>query len=138
MQGDPGCTPDAIVISPDGRTAYVAAAGSGDAIILNLPSLTVAGVVQTGGYPDALGEGGHWLYVANGASNTVTAFSGLRSPREIGGVTYPFGIAVVPGRRAGSSFGNTILGKPPATGKRDAPAPAVLAHPKPFYGLPPA
>ena len=26
-QGDAGCTPDAITISPDGRTAYVAAAG---------------------------------------------------------------------------------------------------------------
>jgi DNA-binding beta-propeller fold protein YncE len=138
MQGDPGCTPDAIVISPDGRTAYVAAAGSGDAIILNLPSLTVAGVVQTGGYPDALGLGGHWLYVANGASNTVTAFSGLRSPWEIGGVTYPFGIAVVPGRRPGSALGNTIFGTLPAAGNRGAAAAAVPAHPKPFYGLPPA
>ena len=137
MQGDPGCTPDAIVISPDGRTAYVAAAGSGDAIILNLPSLTIAGVVQTGGYPDALGQSGRWLYVANGASNTVTAFSGLRSPWEIGGVTYPFGVAVVPGHMSGSALGNPILGTLPVSANHGASAAAVLARPQPFYGSPP-
>lgn len=96
-QGDPGCTPDAITISPDGRTAYVAAAGSNDVLLLNLASLSVAAVAQTGAYPDGLGLSGAWLYVANGASNTMSVFSGLRSPRTRNNVTYPFGVAVLPG-----------------------------------------
>ena len=96
-EGDPGCTPSALTISPDGRTAYIAAAGSGDVVMLGLPSLAVVGVVETGAYPDALGLSGQWLYVANGESNTISAFSGLGSPRTIGDVTYPFGVAVVPG-----------------------------------------
>jgi DNA-binding beta-propeller fold protein YncE len=95
MQGDPGCTPDAIAIAGDGRTAYVAAAGSADVIMLALPSLTVAGVLETGGYPDALGLGSGWLFVADGSSNATTIFSGLRAPRTVPGGMYPFGVAVV-------------------------------------------
>lgn len=50
--GHPGCTPDTITILPNGKTAYVAAAGSAGVMLLHLPSLAIAGVVQTGAYPD--------------------------------------------------------------------------------------
>jgi DNA-binding beta-propeller fold protein YncE len=137
MQGDPGCTPSAIVISPDGSAAYVSAAGSADVIMLNLPSLTVAGVVETGAYPDALGLSGRWLYVANGASNTMSVFSGLKPPQTVGGVTYPFGVAVVP------SVGGETHGVNPIDATAPAPRArvyrtAVRVRPAPFYGLPPA
>jgi DNA-binding beta-propeller fold protein YncE len=137
-QGDPGCTPDAIVISPDGGTAYVAAAGSGDMIVLSLPSLSLVGVVQTGAYPDALGLNGNWLYVANGASNTMTVFSGLATPQTVSGVTYPFGVAVVPGSGADTPGAPAIVrwavGAPavPSAGAPHMPGPT---HPSPFYGL---
>ena len=137
MSGDPGCTPSAIVISHDGRTAYVSAAGSGDVILLNLPSLTVLGVVNVGAYPDALGLSGRWLYVGNGASNTMSIFSGLRSPRTVGGVTYPFGIAVVPAPSSATSDIGPIDG--PATPERTNgnPVPAVRTPTAPFYGVTP-
>ncbi len=137
-QGDPGCTPDAITISPDGRTAYVAAAGSGDALLLNLPSLSVAGVVQTGGYPDALGLSGRWLYVANGASNTMSVFSGLRSPASVGGVTYPFGVAVVPGTDDGAATTGPALAHPlsPVASRDGQSAPMAPQRPLPSYGAP--
>ena len=136
MQGDPGCTPSAIVISPDGRTAYVSAAGSADVIMLNLPSLTVAGVVETGAYPDALGLSGRWLYVANGASDTMTVFSGLRAPQTVGGVTYPFGVAIV-SKIVGETHGvNPIDVTASAPRAGEYTGTAVSARPAPFYGLP--
>ena len=66
-------------------------------MLLNLQSLSVAAVAQTGGYPDGLALSGKWLYVANAASNTMSVFSGLSSPTTLGNVTYPFGVAVLPG-----------------------------------------
>jgi DNA-binding beta-propeller fold protein YncE len=136
-QGDPGCTPDAITIAPDGRTAYVAAAGSGDVMLLSLPSLSVAGVVQTGAYPDALGLSGRWLYVANGASNTMSVFSGLRSPVSVGGVTYPFGVAVIPGTGDATSTTGPALSpaSSPVGSIEVQPAHAALGRQLPFYGL---
>ncbi len=138
-QGDPGCTPDAITISPNGKTAYVAAAGSSDVLLLSLPSLSVAAVAQTGGYPDGLGLSGSWLYVANGASNTMTVFKGLRSPRTLGGVTYPFGVAVLPGTDDAISGGDgpALAPASASAGPSDAqPVPPALSPQEPFYGLP--
>ena len=133
MQGDPGCTPHAIVISPDGRTAYVAAAGSNDVMLLNLHPLTVEGVVQVGGYPDALGLSGRWLYVANGASNTMSVFKGLQAPRSVGGVTYPYGVAIVPESNANGT--QPIPVPSPASATEGATGLSVRSHPMPFYGV---
>lgn len=94
--GDPGCTPTAIAITHGGNSAYVAAAGSADVIELALPSLSVTRVIPTGAYPDALGLASHWLFVANGASDTVSVFHGPAAPVEVPGLSYPFGIAVTP------------------------------------------
>ncbi len=136
-EGDPGCTPSALTISPDGRTAYIAAAGSGDVVMLGLPSLAVVGVVETGAYPDALGLSGQWLYVANGESNTISAFSGLGSPRTIGDVTYPFGVAVVPGSGSSSQTAGTARPSPEESVRPlGASGAAAEAHVAPFYGLP--
>jgi hypothetical protein len=106
-EGDPGSTPNALTISPDGRTAYIAAAGSGDVVMLGLPSLALVGVVETCAYADAVGLSGQWLYVANGEFNTMSVFSGLGSPRTEESVR-PHGAS-----RAGGE-----------------------AHVAPFYGLP--
>jgi DNA-binding beta-propeller fold protein YncE len=131
-QGDPGCTPHAIVISPDGRTAYVAAAGSGDVMLLNLRPLAVEGVVQVGAYPDALGLSGRWLYVANGSSNTMSIFTGLQSPRSVGGVTYPYGVAVVPGSAPAST--PPIPHLLPASVVAGAASVPARSPATPFYG----
>jgi DNA-binding beta-propeller fold protein YncE len=135
-EGDPGCTPSALTISPDGRTAYVAAAGSGDVVMLALPSLALVGVVETGAYPDALGLSGQWLYVANGESNTMSVFSGLGSPRTIGDVTYPFGVAVVPGSGSTSRTEASVrTSTEDSVRPRGASRAAAEAHAAPFYGL---
>jgi DNA-binding beta-propeller fold protein YncE len=136
-EGDPGCTPSALTISPDGRTAYIAAAGSGDVVMLGLPSLASVGVVETGAYPDALGLSGQWLYVANGESNTISAFSGLGSPRTIGDVTYPFGVAVVPGTGSTSqTVGSARASAAGSVRPHGASRATVETHVAPFYGLP--
>jgi DNA-binding beta-propeller fold protein YncE len=138
-QGDPGCTPDAITISPDGSTAYVAAAGSNDVLLLSLPSLSVSAVAATGGYPDGLGLSGKWLYVANGASDTMSVFSGQKSPKTPGGVTYPFGVAVIPGAAdsTASASGPTLVpALPPAGGSDGQLSPPALSRQTPFYGFP--
>ncbi len=135
MQGDPGCTPHAIAISPDGRTAYVAAAGSGDVMLLNLPSLSIEGIVQVGDYPDALGLSGRWLYVANGASDDMSIFSGLRSPQTVGGVTYPYGVGIVAAGRAGSAA--PVVSPEPVPIVPGAPGGHVRTRPAPFYGVAP-
>ncbi|MBV8463714.1 MAG: YncE family protein [Acidimicrobiales bacterium] len=144
--GDPGCTPHAVVLSPNGRTADVAAAGSGDVMVVRLPALTVARVLPAGGYPDALGLSGRWLFVADGASNTMTVYTGLRSSKTVGGVTYPFGVAVVPGSASGA--GSVAAPAAPAAPAASAAtghaglAPGgigtapVPAPPAPFYGAP--
>ena len=106
--------------------------------MLNLPSLTVAGVVETGAYPDALGLSGHWLYVANGASNTMSVFSGLKSPRTVGGVTYPFGVAVVQKTGSGAQRVNPIVVSASTQRAGEGSSTTVRARPAPFYGLPPA
>jgi DNA-binding beta-propeller fold protein YncE len=140
-QGDPGCTPDAITITPNGRTAYVAAAGSSDVLLLSLPSLSVAAVAQTGGYPDGLGLSGKWLYVADAASDAMSVFSGLRSPRTLGNVTYPFGVAVLPGTVDSNSGANGPALAPalsPVAGNGGQAAPPALSHQAPFYGFPAA
>ena len=130
--GDPGCSPHAIVISPDGQTAYVAASGSGDLMVLNLHPLNVKGVVQVGTYPDAVGQSGRWLYVANAESNTMSIFKGHETPSTVGGVTYPYGVAVTPGGTSGRAA--PIPVRLPVTAVTGASAVSVSSPPTPFYG----
>jgi DNA-binding beta-propeller fold protein YncE len=137
-EGDPGCTPSAIVISGDGSKAYVSAAGSGDVIVLSLPSLTVSQVLEAGGYPDALGLSGGWLYVANAASETMSIFSGLRSPQTVGGVTYPFGIAVVLATGTDTAGIEPVAGPVSTKGVGRNSGPVFRTRPTPYYGLAPA
>jgi DNA-binding beta-propeller fold protein YncE len=133
--GDPGCTPSAIVISRDGSRAYVSAAGSADVIVLSLPSLTVLRVVGTGAYPDALGLSGGWLYVANGGSNTMSIFSGLKSPQTVVGVTYPFGVAIVPATGTDAGSVEPVTGAEPSSTFSGNTGSVILTRPAPFYGM---
>jgi len=126
--GDPGCTPTAIAISADGKDAYVAAAGSADALEVSLPGLTSLKVLPTGGYPDAVAVSGTWLFVTNGASNDLSVFHNARALKPVPTGPYPFGVALTSTVAAGLS---------PATAVR-APAHTESPNPaQPFYGVSP-
>jgi DNA-binding beta-propeller fold protein YncE len=65
-----GSDPNALALSPDGRTLYVAMAGNNAVAVVRVGPRTmrVAGLIPTGWYPTAVATSsdGHTLYVANG------------------------------------------------------------------------
>jgi len=69
----PGSDPNALTLSPDGRTLYVAMAGSNAVAVVRLDAngMHVAGLIPAGWYPSAVAASadGHTLYVANGKGN---------------------------------------------------------------------
>src|SRR5712692_558372 len=69
----PGSDPNALALSPDGRTLYVAMAGSNAVAVVRLgaKAMRVAGLIPAGWYPSALAASadGRTLYVANGKGN---------------------------------------------------------------------
>lgn len=95
QQGDPACSPEVLAISSNGATAWVAAAGSGFVLKVNLHRFVVAEEAPTGGYPDGVGVADGWVYTANAASNDATVIHngtvvGTPSTGE-----YPLGVVVV-------------------------------------------
>jgi YVTN family beta-propeller protein len=68
-----GSDPNALGLSPDGRTLYVALAGSNAVAVVRLgvKGMRVAGLIPTGWYPTAVAVSpdGRSLYVANGKGN---------------------------------------------------------------------
>jgi YVTN family beta-propeller protein len=69
----PGSDPNALALSPDGRTLYVAMAGSNAVAVVRLDAkgMRVAGLIPAGWYPSAVAASadGRSLYVANGKGN---------------------------------------------------------------------
>src|SRR5436189_1435340 len=69
----PGSDPNALALSPDGHTLYVAMAGSNALAVVRLgaKAMRVAGLIPAGWYPTALAASadGRTLYVANGKGN---------------------------------------------------------------------
>jgi YVTN family beta-propeller protein len=69
----PGSDPNALTLSPDGRTLYVAMAGSNAVAVVRLDAkgMRVAGLIPAGWYPSALAASadGRTLYIANGKGN---------------------------------------------------------------------
>src|SRR3989475_5968607 len=69
----PGSDPNALVLSPDGRTLYVAMAGSNAVAVVRLGAkgMRVAGLIPAGWYPTAVATSGdgRTLYIANGKGN---------------------------------------------------------------------
>jgi len=69
----PGSDPNALALSPDGRTLYVAMAGSNAVAVVRLGAkgMRVAGLIPAGWYPSAVAASadGRTLYVANGKGN---------------------------------------------------------------------
>src|SRR5882724_2420232 len=65
--------PHALALSPDGRTLYVAMAGSNAVAVVRLGAkvMRVAGLLPAGWYPTAVATSadGRALYVANGKGN---------------------------------------------------------------------
>src|SRR5881296_1659760 len=68
-----GSDPNALALSPDGRTLYVAMAGSNAVAVVRLGAdrMRVAGLIPAGWYPSAVAASadGRTLYVANGKGN---------------------------------------------------------------------
>jgi len=73
----PGSDPNALALSPDGRTLYVAMAGSNAVAVVRLGAkgMRVAGLIPAGWYPTAVAASGdgRTLYVANGKGNSSGA-----------------------------------------------------------------
>ena len=69
----PGSDPNALALSPDGRTLYVAMAGSNAVAVVRLGAkgMHVAGLIPAGWYPTGVATSGdgRTLYVANGKGN---------------------------------------------------------------------
>ncbi len=69
----PGSDPNGLALSPDGRTLYVAMAGSNAVAVVRLGTteMRVAGLIPAGWYPTAVAVSadGRTLYVANGKGN---------------------------------------------------------------------
>ena len=65
-----GSDPNALALSPDGRTLYVAMAGNNAVAVVRVGprAMRVAGLIPAGWYPTAVATSpdGHTLYVANG------------------------------------------------------------------------
>jgi YVTN family beta-propeller protein len=97
-QSPEGSTPDAVVVSPDGRTLFVANADNNDVMVVNISgALTpdahargdsisiVDGFIPVGWYPTALAVSpdGDTLFVANGKGLTSRASVPARAPRPM-------------------------------------------------------
>lgn len=65
-----GASPDALALSPDERTLYVANGGSSTLAVVSLDAARVVGLVPTGFYPTsvAVSRDGRWIYVAHAKS----------------------------------------------------------------------
>src|SRR5207245_8017069 len=78
----PGSDPNALALSPDGRTLYVAMAGSNAVAVVRLGAtgMRVAGLIPAGWYPSAVAASadGRTLYVANGKGKGSGANPGGR------------------------------------------------------------
>src|SRR4029079_15386565 len=64
-----GSTPDAVAVTPDGKTLYVANADNNDLVVVDISNYGVSrvrGFVPVGWYPTALVATGKQVIVANG------------------------------------------------------------------------
>lgn len=72
-----GSTPDALALTPDGKTLFVANAGNNDVAVVNVESNVshVQGFIPTGWYPSALAVSpdGQKLYIGTGKGNGFSA-----------------------------------------------------------------
>jgi YVTN family beta-propeller protein len=97
-QSPEGSTPDALAVSPDGRTLFVANADNNDVIVVNISGVltpdahargdsisVVDGFIPVGWYPTALAVSadGDTLFVANGKGLASRASLPARSTRPI-------------------------------------------------------
>ncbi len=95
-QGDPGCSPEALAISANGASAWVAASGSSFLLKVDLRRFALVEEAPTGGYPDGVGVADGWVYCANAASDDATV---IHHGTIVGAPStgqYPLGVAIVP------------------------------------------
>ena len=97
-----GSTPDAVAVSPDGKSLFVANADNNDVLVADIadPKATrVVGFVPVGWYPTAVVSDGKHLYVANGKGlASAPGFPATRpDPRRVGGVPFNDGLGILAG-----------------------------------------
>lgn len=89
-----GRSPQAVAVTPDGSTIYVANRVTNDVTVIDAPSLTVRARVQVGSEPTALAlrPDGQFVYVTNSFTNSVSV---IDVPRDLL-ATAIFGVGVTP------------------------------------------
>jgi YVTN family beta-propeller protein len=98
-----GANPDAIAITPDGRTAYVANSGSGTVTPISTATGAASPAITVGADPQAIAitPDGRTAYVLNSGSDTVTpiavATGAAGPPIRVG--AYPRAMALTPDGR---------------------------------------
>jgi YVTN family beta-propeller protein len=129
-----GTSPQAIAITPDGRTAYVANTGSGTVTPINTTTHRPGPAIKAGTSPRAIAitPDGRTAYVLDWGSAAVTpievATGRARPAIPVG--SYPFAIAIAPGGRTAyvASYGaNTVTPITVATGRAGRAIPAGQA-----------
>ena len=108
-----GSQPQAVVLSADGRFAYVPEAGANRVAIVDTSAHQVVGSMAVGSGPQAIAtdpSGGlHWLFVANKTSNTLTVLDAdthrVRATLAVG--QGPVGVAVATSTSGIRTPGNT-------------------------------
>jgi YVTN family beta-propeller protein len=98
-----GASPNAIAISPDGKTAYVANSGSATVPVIDAATNTVTKTITAGTTPRAIAisPDGKTAYVANEGSNDVSAIDTATNTvaKKIGAGVNPRSIAITPDGR---------------------------------------
>jgi YVTN family beta-propeller protein len=129
-----GANPQAIAITPDGRTAYVANYGSNTVTPINTSTRQAGTPIPVGKQPRAIAitPNGRTAYVLDWGSAAVTPISTATNraapPIPVG--SYPFAIAIAPDGRTAyvASYGsNTVTPISVATGRPGRAVPAGQA-----------
>jgi YVTN family beta-propeller protein len=114
-----GYDPDALAISPNGQTLWVANAGSDTVQPIDIASATAGSAISVGDDPDALAiaPNGKTLYVANYDSGSVTPVSTVT---DTAGTAIPVGaapqaLAITPDQGPIASFSDTTANLGTAT-----------------------
>ena len=98
-----GSTPDAVAVSPDGKSLFVANADNNDVMVADVADATasrVVGFVPVGWYPTAVASDGKHLFVANGkglGGDQPGAAATRPSPGHVGGLPFDNGLAILAG-----------------------------------------
>lgn len=114
-----GADPEAIVMTPNGKTAYVALFGDDEVLPISTATSKPGRAIKVGGGPDAITitPNGRTVYVANFVSDTVTPISTAtnKAGRAIKVDVSPGVIGITPNGRTVYVGNGSLIGTPSAT-----------------------